>query len=227
MVGIIVAVKEELESIKILMKNIKEENRCGSSFYVGTINEKECVLSLCGVGKVNSARITQILIDYYNPEYIINSGVAGGINNRVNIFDIVIGEKLVQHDFDLTAFGREKGEVSDEVAKFIFSDPSLVRKAQEIIDSNNSINGIVGTIASGDIFVTDTAMSKKINSKFNADCCEMEGAAIAQTCFLDKTPFLVIRSISDIPNNDNKIDYDKFIKEAANTVADFVSQLIK
>ena len=222
MFGIIVAIPEELKSIKEIMNDVTAEKKYNTDFYIGKIKNKECVVSICGVGKVNAAKTTQFMIDNYCPDKIINCGVAGGLGNRVKIGDIVIGEKLVQHDFDLTAFGREKGEVSNEVGKFIYSDKSLVEKALKI---SNNIVFVLGTIAPGDIFITDSKMSSKINTKFNADCCEMEGAAVAQTCFLDNVPFLVIRSISDSPSDNNKVDYDTFVGEASQKVASFIENL--
>ena len=226
MIGIIVAVTEELEAIKEIMTDVKEKSIFESQFYEGKIGKKSVVLSLCGVGKVNAARMTQIMIDNYSPDFIINSGVAGGISDRVKIGDIVIGQRLVQHDFDLTAFGREKGEISGRVGKFINSNDDLVVKAYITLTNDSQLNGVIGTIASGDIFVTAPDMSKKINSKFEADCCEMEGAAIAQVCFLDSVPFIVVRSISDSPNDNNKIDYEEFVGIASKKVARFVEEFL-
>ncbi len=226
MIGIIVAVEEELKAVKNLMTGIRQKTIFGNDFFEGMLGDKEVVLSLSGIGKVNAARTTQIIIDRYNVDAIINSGVAGGISNRVKIGDIVVGEKLVQHDFDLTAFGREKGMISQRVGKFIYSDIILVEKAKKELAKDDSIRGIVGTIASGDIFVTEEVMSKKINAKFEADCCEMEGAAIAQVCFLDEVPFIIIRSISDAPNDNNKVDYDNFVESASETSANFVLKIL-
>ncbi len=163
MVGIIAAVSEELEATKKVMKNITQERYYDNEFFIGEVGKKKCVLSLCGVGKVNASRTTQLMIDKYSPEFIINCGVAGGISDRVKIGDIVIGQKLVQHDFDLTAFGREKGEINQRVGKFIYSDDDLSVKAYIELSNDKELNGVMGTIASGDIFVTETNMSKKIN----------------------------------------------------------------
>ena len=226
MVGIICAMQEELDAIKKYMKGVLVEKKYDDKFYIGDIGNRRFALALCGVGKVNAARVTQIMIDTYKPDYIINCGVAGGISEITKIGDIVVGEKLVQYDFDLTAFGREKGEVSDKVGKFIYSDKELIQKAYNVMLGDETIKGVVGTIASGDKFVTDTVFAKRVNEEFDADCCEMEGAAIAQACFLDKVPFIVIRSISDNPNDNNKVDFDEFLQNASETVAKFVVQFI-
>ena len=233
MIGIIVAVEEELNAILSCVSNIKVEEKYDTRFYVGDIlsennsEKKECVITLCGVGKVNSARTTQLLIDAYAPEYVMNVGVAGGISDKAKIGEIIIGEKLVQYDFDLTAFGREKGELPGGLGKFIYSDKELVIRAYNILSQDRELNGALGVIASGDQFVTDKKQSKEIHEVFGADCVEMEGAAMAQVCFLCHVPFIVIRSISDSPNDNNKIDYETFLEMASKNVAKFVSKLIQ
>lgn len=227
MIGIIVAEPQELEAVKKYMKNTIVEEKYDLKFHVGDIGNRRFALVLCGMGKVNAARTTQTLIDNYHPDYVINCGVAGGISDVVKIGDIVVGEKLVQYDYDLTAFGRELGEISDKVGKFIHSDKSLVEKAYGVIVRDDSISGIVGTIATADRFVTDPNLSRKISIGFGADCCEMEGAAVAQVCFLDNVPFIVIRSISDVPNNDNKVDFDEFIEMSSENVAKLIVQFVQ
>ena len=227
MIGIICAAQEELDAVKNYMKNTIVEEKFDLKFYVGDIGNRKLALTLCGTGKVNAARTTQSLVDNYNPDYIINCGVAGGISDVVKIGDIVVGEKLVQYDFDLTAFGREKGEVSDKVGRFIHSDKALVEKAYGVIVRDDSIKGLVGTIATADKFMTSYEEARKVSQEFSADCCEMEGAAVAQVCFLDNIPFIVIRSISDTPNDNNKIDFETFIVEASKTVAKFVYEFIQ
>lgn len=221
-IGIIVATPEEMKELKSIMKESQKIKIFDLDFYKGKINNKNYVLVKCGVGKVNAARTTQILIDNFNIESIINVGVAGGLNNNIKIGDIVIGEKLVQHDFDITAFGYEKGHIS-ETGRFFESDKSLIEKCKKVKIENVEI--ILGTIASGDIFCTDIKMKEKIRTKFNSDCVEMEGASIAQTAYLCNVPFIVIRSISDIPNGNNQIDYDEFVEKAAKNCAKFIEQL--
>ena len=177
---------------------------------------------ISGVGKVNAARTTQILIDKFDTKYIINVGSAGALNDNLKIGDIVIGSKLVQHDFDVTAFGHEKGYIS-EIGKFFESDSKIIKKSKNVKIDN--INIVIGTIASGDIFCTDIKMKENIRNKFNADCIEMEGAAIAQVCCLSKIPFIIIRSISDIPNQKNQIDFSRYIKIASKNCAEFIKQI--
>lgn len=222
MIGIIVAEVEEMEAVKEIMENINSTDIYNLKIYTGTINNKEFLLVRGGVGKVNAARVCQIITDKFDLDFIINVGSAGGLNENLNIGDIVIGEKLVQHDFDVTSFGREKGFIP-ETGKFFESDKNLLEKCKKIKIDNQKI--VKGIIASGDIFLTDTNLKEKIKQNFNADCVEMEGAAIAQVCTLNKIPFLVIRSISDIPNGRNEIDFSEYLKFASKNCAEFIKQL--
>lgn len=220
--GIIVAEVKELEAIKNIMINIKENNVYDLKILEGEINNKKYIVARSGVGKVNAARTAQILIDKFDIESIINVGSAGAINDELKIGDIVVGEKLVQHDFDVTAFGREKGYIPD-TGKFFMSEESIIEKCKNIKVEN--VNIILGNIASGDVFCKDINMKIEIRKQFNADCVEMEGAAIAQVCFLNKIPFIIIRSISDVPNGKNQIDFDKYLEFASENCAKFIMQL--
>ena len=221
-IGIIAAENEEIEAIKNTMKNVDEVKIYNLTFYRGIINNNNYIVVKCGVGKVNAARTAQILIDKFDVEYIINLGSAGAVNDKLNIGDIVIGQRLVQHDFDLTAFGREKGDIP-ETGKIFKCDENLLKQCEKIEIDNIKIT--VGTIASGDIFCTDIKMKEKIREKFNCDCVEMEGAAVAQVCYLNKIPFIVIRSISDIPNGKNEIDFNEYLKLASKNCAEFIKQI--
>lgn len=221
-IGIIAAMSEEIASIKKLMRDVNTKNIYELEFTLGTIHSKNVVLVKCGVGKVNAARTTQILIDNFDLEYVINVGTAGGLNEKIEIGDVVIAEKLVQHDFDITAGGHEKGYISD-TGTYFYSDEELVAKSKKIIENmNEDFKAITGLIATGDIFVQDISVKDRIKEEFNADCTEMEGAAIAQVCYLNKVPFIVIRSISDKPNGNNSVDFEKFIELACERYSKFI-----
>lgn len=226
-IGIIAAMQEEMLAIKEIMENIFEKQIYELVFVEGKINGKDCVLVQCGVGKVNSSRVAQILIDKFDIEYIINVGSAGTANIELNIGDIVIGKNLVQHDFDITAFGHKKGYISN-VGEFIESDMYLIEKMEkvtnEITEKDYKIK--IGTIASGDIFCTENTMKEKINKKFSADAIEMEGAAIAQVCYLDRIPFIVVRSISDSPNGNNNITFEKYLELASKRCSYIIKKFI-
>lgn len=227
-IGIITAMSEEFDVIRELMANVSIMQKYDLRFNCGMIQEKEVVLVKCGVGKVNSARTTQILIDNFDVEYIINVGVAGSLNDNLEIGDIVIGDKLVQHDFDITAGGHPKGYISKELGREFFSNQELIRKCEKIIkDDLKEINIKIGTIATGDVFCYQVSMKEEIVKEFNADCVEMEGAAIAQVCTLCNIPFIVIRSISDKPNGHNNIDFEKYVVSSSRRFSKLIELLIK
>ena len=219
--GIIFAMNEELNALKKYLKIEKINKIYELEFIEGYINNNYCVLVECGIGKVNAARCTQVLIDNYKLDYVFNIGVAGGVDSSLKVGDIVVGEKLVQHDFDITAFSHEKGYVPNIGGKFIETSVDMLNLSKKC-----SLPVKYGIIASGDIFCTDVNMSKKINNKFNALCVEMEGAAIAQVCYLCKVPILIIRSISDVPNNENNITFDEFLIESSNKVSEYLIEML-
>ena len=226
--GIIAAMQEEMQEIQKIMDNVKETKIYDLNFIIGEISNYKVVLVEAGVGKVNAARTTQILIDNFEVDAIINVGSAAASNEKLNIGDIVIANKLVQHDFDITAFGHPKGYISN-VGQYLESDKELViniEKAIKKID-NNKFKAIIGTIASGDIFCKEINMKDKIKSKFNADAIEMEGAAIAQVCKLDNVPFIVIRGISDSPNGNNKVTFEEYLEQASQRCAELIEIFMK
>ena len=226
--GIIAAMEEEMKEIKNIIQEIKEEKIYELTFIKGKINDKDIVLVEAGVGKVNAARVTQILIDNFDIQAIINVGSAGSANDELDIGDIVIGQKIVQHDFDITAFGHPKGYISN-VGQYVESDAQLIKKMEQTINKldQKEFKIKIGTIASGDIFCTELQMKNKIRTKFNADAIEMEGASIAQVCKLDNIPFIIIRSISDKPNGNNEITFDKFLEKASKRCAIIIKEFFK
>ena len=229
MIGIIVAEQKELQAVEEKVIEKKEKQIYELNFIEGKILEKKCVLVKCGgVGKVNAARTAQILINKYNPDCIINVGSAGALSKDLNIGDIVIGKNVIQHDFDLTAFGRKKGEI-DNTGRSIQADTYLIEKSEKVLKTifeGKQNKAIIGTIATGDTFCTKIEMKNEITEEFSADCIEMEGAAIAQVCKLDEVPFIVIRSISDKVDGSNQIQFEKYLETASKTCANFLEQLM-
>lgn len=226
--GIIAAMQEEMQEIQKIMKNIQKIEIYGLNFIKGEINDKLVVLVEAGVGKVNATRTAQLLIDKFDIDVVINIGSAGSANDKLNIGDIVIGKKLVQHDFDITAFGHPKGYISN-VGQYLESDNQLMKKMEKAIKDLENIDFkiLVGTIASGDIFCTDIKMKEKIRNKFEADAIEMEGAAIAQVCKLDDIPFIVIRGISDSPNGNNEITFEQYLEKASKRCAQIIEKFFE
>ena len=225
MIGIIFAMKEEIDEFLKLVTDIETIYIFDLTFYRCRLGNKKMILVESGIGKVNAARATQILIDNMMVDYIFNIGVAGSVSDKVNVFDIVLGSKLVQHDFDITAFNHEKGYIPN-IGVYMNSDEYLLELARNTKVDTNVHEGV---IASGDIFVTSPEMSKKICTKFNALAVEMEGSSIAQVCKLCHIPYLVIRSISDSPNNNsnNKVTYEEFLEKSSSMVSIYLKNIIE
>ena len=223
-IGIIFAMQEELIELKKYLHINNEKKIYDLIFYEATLNNQNIILTESGIGKTNAARTTQILIDCYKPEAIFNIGVAGGIAKNLKVGDIIISTSLVQHDFDITAFNHPKGYIPN-IGNTIPIDNNLLNTTKTILDTNN-ISYKEGVIASGDIFCTKESMATKINTQFKALCVEMEGASIAQTAYLSKTPCLVIRSISDCPDNNNKVTYEEFLETSSNKVAQIMYAIL-
>lgn len=215
-IGIIVAMEEEHEAVQNIMTDIDVKQISNLRFIEGKIEGKNCVLVQCGVGKVNAARTTQIMIDNFEIEYVANLGSAGAINENLKIGDVIVGKHVVQHDFDITAFGHSKGYISG-VGDKIYCDANLVNQFAKKMEEmpERDYNYKLGIVATGDIFCTDVTMKNDIIATFDADIVDMECAAIAQVCYLDEIPFIVIRSVSDVPNGDNASTFDENLKLAS------------
>lgn len=227
-IGIITAMDEEREAILNIMQDVHVVQIYNLRFLRGTILGKNCILVKCGVGKVNAARTTQIMIDNFEMQYILNLGTGGSVNPLLKIGDVVIGKQVVQHDFDITAFGHSKGYITG-VGNYVMSDRGLVSEFEKVMNNlEDRIYQIrTGVIATGDIFITDIGMKDKIHSKFSADVVDMECAAIAQTCYLDNVPFIVIRSISDTPDEKNAATFDDNLKLASKRCASILKEFLK
>lgn len=227
-IGIVAAMQEEFEEIERKMTNAEIKRIKDLRFLVGKIGEKECILVQCGVGKVHAARTTQVMIDNFELESIINVGVAGSINDTLNIGDVVIGKYVVQHDFDITAFGHSKGYISG-IGNNIKCDEEMILKFNEMMKNITERNYQIklGVVATGDIFCTDIAMKDKIHANFDADVVDMECAAIAQVAYLNNVPFVVIRSVSDTPNGENEADFEQNLELASKRCANILEEFLK
>ena len=219
MIGIIVAEEKQLIEVKKLMNDIKEKDIYEKTFYIGNIEEREVALVKSNVGKVNSARVCQILIDKFNTELVINVGTAGSVDNSLEIGDVVIATELVQYDFDVTPFGRKLGEI-ENIGESIKVDNKLLN----LFDGMNVKKGI---IASGDKFIVNREEKDNVRNIFKALCIEMEGASIAQVCYLDKIPFLVIRSITDKLDGSSKVDFEEFLESSSKMAVNILKKVLK
>ncbi|MGV3026341.1 5'-methylthioadenosine/adenosylhomocysteine nucleosidase [Clostridium thermobutyricum] len=210
-IGIISAMSEELELLLNDMEIEEKTHKANMTFHKGKVWGKDVVAVVSGIGKVNAAVCTQILISEYKVNSVINVGVAGGIGKDIYPGDVVVAENLVQHDMDTTVFGDAHGQVP-RLDTFDFTcDKELVRLAKLACDEIKEINTFSGRIVSGDQFIASVDKIKWLESEFGAAACEMEGASIAHVCYLNSIPFVIIRSISDNANNGAHMDYEKFI----------------
>lgn len=217
MIGIICAMQIEADGILALAQNTREETINDLRFISSTLNGKEIVTVVCGVGKVNAAMCAVTLINRYAPELVINSGVAGALSPLVSIGDLVIATKTVEHDMNTTALGDKQGEISFPDGKVTYfvcdkNASSLLAECARELPETKTAQGI---IASGDIFVSDRRKRLLINDRFGAVACEMEGAAIGHVCHCCRVPYAVLRAISDDMDENKGVDFVRFCALAA------------
>lgn len=209
-IGIICAMSEEMEPLLKHMKLEHTMEKAKMSFHSGMVYGSRVVAVVSGIGKVNAGICAQILIDDFKVKSIVNIGIAGGTGENVMPGDIVVADDLVQHDMDTTAFGDELGQVP-RVGTFAFPcSEALVKKAIRACGEIKEHNCFVGRIVTGDQFINHTDKLKWLNERFGALACEMEGGSIAQVCYLNDVPFVIIRSISDNGNVGIHMDYETF-----------------
>lgn len=220
MIGIIGAMDEEVEQIVQVMGVEKEEVKASMTFKAGKLEGKEVVIVRSGIGKVNAAVCTQILVDDFGVDYVINTGIAGSLNAKIDIGDIVISSDVLHHDVDATGFGYAVGQIPRMDTLSFQADEQLIELAKAACKKVvPSIGAHVGRVVSGDQFISDKAIKDKITANFKGYCTEMEGAAIAQAAYLNKVPFLILRAISDKADDSATVDYPTFEKQAiANSV---------
>lgn len=226
--GIIGAMQEEVDTLIKLLKNKKETIINHLTFFAGIYKNVELIVVRCGVGKVNAAMCSQLLIDKFNPDYIINIGVAGAVSDDVDICDIVISTHLVEHDFDCTAFGYKKGVIPRlDDSKFKADEYLLELSRKSRNNLSNKIKFFEGVIASGDIFVSSKEIKDELQNLHLAMCTEMEGAAIAHVCSLNNVPFLVIRSMSDKADGKAPNNFNQFVIDSAENSRVFIQEMIE
>lgn len=215
MLGIIGAMDVEVAEVKEAMQGVEVKTVAGMDFYKGTLKGREAVVVRSGIGKVNAAMCTQILVDHYHVDAVINTGIAGSLKNEIEIGDVVLSTDTVQHDMDATGFGYPAGQIP-QMEEFSFpADEALIKLAEKCCkEVNPEIGVFTGRVVSGDQFVSDQVKKDWIAETFGGFCTEMEGAAIAQAAYLNKVPFLIIRAISDKADNSATMDYDEFEEKA-------------
>ena len=213
-IGIIGAMRVEIEALAAAMENPKTEVISGIEFRSGILCGREAVLAVCGVGKVFAALCAQTMILRYGVDAVINTGVAGTLSGELSIGDIAVAADVVQHDMDTSPLGDPVGLISGLNIVHMKTDGAL---ADAVVSAIDRLGGksLRGTIATGDVFVADAAKKAYIRDTFGAVACEMEGGAIGQVCTVNEVPFVIIRAISDGGNEDSPMDYPTFVKMAA------------
>jgi adenosylhomocysteine nucleosidase len=213
--GIIGAMEVEVDLLLGHMAVDGATQVSGTVFYEGSIAGTPVVVVRCGIGKVNAAMTTQTLIDRFGATHVINTGVAGGLDPSLEVGDIVVSADAVQHDMDVTGLGYVRGMAPEMTSltieggkAFFEADERLralaVAAAAEVAPE---VTTIEGRVASGDLFVCEDADRERILKTFGAHCCEMEGAAIAQVCWRNRVPFVIVRAISDKADDSSKDNY--------------------
>ena len=226
-IGIIGAMQEEIEALLEIMSDKVKEKRGILDFYTGSYDYVKIVVVRAGIGKVNAAMCTQSLIDNFAVDAVVNIGVAGAIGDELDIGDIVLSTYLVEHDFDCTAFGYEKGVIPRlETSRFL-ADERLISLGYDMRDRFSDIKIYKGVIVSGDVFVSSKQLKEELSKNFSALCAEMEGASIAHVCCLNKVPFLVIRSMSDKADGDSPENFDEFVLDSAQNSLTLIKHILK
>lgn len=215
MIGIIGAMEEEVASLKKEMEIEQTVERAGMTFIQGKLSGKDVVVVRSGIGKVNMGICAQILVDCFEVDTLINTGVAGSLDAAIDIGDIVISTDAVQHDVDVTALGDPVGQIP-RMDTFAFpADEKLVELAVDVNkEVNPDIHTFTGRVVSGDQFISEKNVKDRLVDVFAGKCAEMEGAAMAQAAYLNKVSYVIIRAISDKADNSANMDYPTFEKQA-------------
>jgi adenosylhomocysteine nucleosidase len=225
-VAIIGAMEEEVTILREQLEGLEQETIAGCEFNTGKLNGVDVVLLKSGIGKVNAAMSTAILLEKYKPDTVINTGSAGGFSPELNVGDIVISTEVRHHDVDVTAFGYEYGQVPQLPASFK-ADEKLVATAVEAAKEIQGIAVAKGLIATGDSFMNDPERVEFIRGKFsNLQAVEMEAAAIAQVSYQFKVPFVIIRALSDIAGKESNVSFENFLEKAALHSAQLVVKIV-
>ena len=226
-IGIIGAMDLEVEHLKSEMQISRIVDKAGMEFYTGTLKGVDVVIVRSGIGKVNAGLCAQILADVFQVTHIINTGVAGSLNAKLDIGDILISRDALYHDVDVRIFGYQLGEVPQMGCREFKADKAMIEAAiSSCKEVNPDIHVEVGRILSGDQFISDKAKKETLIADFQGDCTEMEGAAIAHSAYLNKIPFVIIRAISDKADDSAEMDYPTFEREAAKHSAKLVEHMI-
>ncbi|MBU5488134.1 5'-methylthioadenosine/adenosylhomocysteine nucleosidase [Clostridium sp. MSJ-8] len=224
--GIIAAMSEELDLLLQDMQLTNKQNIANITFNEGTLFGKDVVAVVCGIGKVNAAICTQILITSFDVDKVINVGVAGGVKKDIYPGDIVVSDSLVEHDMDCSVFGDAIGQIPRMDTFDFKADTSLISLAKDACSKLENVKSYIGRIVSGDQFIASPEKVQYLEKQFNASACEMEGASIAHVCYSNNVPFVIIRAISDNANNGAHMDFEKFTPIAVKNSTAIIKEMV-
>lgn len=225
-IAVIGAMEQEVELLRAALENTKTETIANSEYTTGTYDGKEVVLLKSGIGKVNAAMSTTILLEKYQPDIVINTGSAGGFDEALEVGAVVISDEVRHHDVDVTIFGYEVGQMAGMPAAYL-SDLELIEIAKQAVQEVGQHQYSVGLICSGDAFMNDPVRVAAVREHFpTMKAVEMEAAAVAQVCYQFGTPFVVIRALSDIAGKESNISFDEFLPTAAKHSTEIVLKAI-
>lgn len=226
-IGIIGAMNEEIELFLDGMSNVTQYKKAGIIFYEGSMNNKSAILCKSGVGKINAAVCTQILIDDFNIKQVIFTGVAGALHPELQIGDIVVSTAAMQHDIDASALGFNRETIPFADKSTFEADNELIRLALKASEDINEGRVVTGLILSGDQFISAGQAAKELHQLFGGYCTEMEGAAVAQVCHMNEIPFVIVRSMSDKADGSAHINFPEFTKLASGRSYLIVDKMLK
>lgn len=227
-IGLIGAMDEEIALLLQGMDGKEEAKRAGISFVQGQIHGRDVVVCKSGVGKVNAAMTTQVLIDSFQVDMIWFTGVAGAVNPTLDIGDIVISSSCQQHDMDASPLGFERGIIPYQEMSDFPAAKELIQLAQEACDKLcTDKRYIVGRVLSGDQFIADYSLVSQLYEKMGGACVEMEGSAVAQVCYMNQIPYVVLRSMSDKADGTADVNFAEFTVKAARRSFEIVDDMLQ
>lgn len=226
MIAIIGAMAQEIEILKEQLQHKEEQTIAHIKLYRGQLAEQEVVLLQSGIGKVNAAIATTVVLSTFNISHVINTGSAGGIDIKLAIGDVVIANNCIYHDADATAFGYQIGQIP-QMPEYYACDLQLIEQCKQVMSQFNH-HYLIGQIATGDSFIATNEMKNHIKDILpDVLAIDMEATAIAQTCHQFKTPFIITRAISDLANHESEMSFDEFLPIAAKHSSQVVKALVE
>lgn len=226
-IGIIGAMDMEVEVLQDALEDARTTTHAGMTFHEGVIGSAQVAIAQCDVGMVNAALCARVLVDHFGATHVINTGVAGSLDARIDIGDVVVATDVVNHLMDVCNLGYEPGQTPGMSTLAFPTDEGLSKRIERAARTTAQVGVHLGRIASGDRFVREATDKKRIASAFGALCCEMEGAAIAQACYLSGTPCAIVRVISDKADGSDAVDYPVFEAKAAADCAAIVKSVLR